>query len=121
MWQRGACAVVLLALVMTGAGCLAMSNSSTATQGRRISQASLEQVVAGETTRDWLIATFGEPTSTTKLPEGSEVLRYEYTETSSSSLCLFVLFGGSENKQETRSAAYFELKDGVVQRRWLEQ
>lgn len=113
--------LVLVSRAIGAAGCLATWESTTTTHGTQISQATLEQVEPGETTEGSVIATFGRPTSTEKLSGGGELLKYEFKETRDSSLALFLLFAGSEHQTETRSVAYFEVRDGVPQRCWLEQ
>jgi len=121
-WRRAVvCATLLVGITVSASGCLVASNSSTSARGTRIARSSLEQVIPGETTRDWLVAAFGRPTTSRKLPDGGELLKYEFTKSRHSNLAVFVLFAGSENVRETKSVAYFELKDGIVQRCWLEE
>lgn len=60
-------AVIALAVLM---GC--------ATSGRKITQAQLDQVVSGQTTRSELIALFGPPTSEIYSSNGSQILGWGY-------------------------------------------
>ena len=49
-----------------------------ATSGRKITQAQLDQVVSGQTTRSELIALFGPPTSEVYSSDGSQILGWGY-------------------------------------------
>ena len=116
---RSAALLVVLLAALSG-GCAVMVNTDSRTSGTLITEASLDQVTPGETTRDWLIAAFGRPTSAEGMPEGGELLRYEYSETRDSSGSIFLLMAFNEDVVTRHSIAYFELKDNVVQRCWLE-
>jgi outer membrane protein assembly factor BamE (lipoprotein component of BamABCDE complex) len=107
---------LLCLLALLAGGCLVMSNSEERRTGKYVSQATFEQIKPGATTSAWVLATLGEPTTKTKA-SGSEVWKWEYTETKESGGAIFLIFGGRSTK-ESNGAAYVELKDGVVANAW---
>ena len=62
-------------------------------------------------------ATLGDPSERSKLDDGTEIWKWNYTEHKSSSGHIFLLFDGSSTK-ETNQSAIIELKDGVVVKKW---
>lgn len=118
-------------------GCLVTSSSTTDESGARISSASLDQIVLGETTETWLRATLGEPDActttggcaTTEVCTATEaaatapetrVLRYDHSVTRSSGGTVFLIFAGkSKSSRVTRT--FFEIENGVVTRYWIER
>lgn len=63
-------AIIVIALIVAIAGC--------ATSGRKITQAQLDQVVSGQTTRSDLVSLFGAPTSEIYNSDGTSVLGWGY-------------------------------------------
>lgn len=114
----GACIVsgVCLVLACGSGGCL--SSPSKSQTGIRIGDETLEQFKAGTTTREWLIAILGEPTSKAVVEgvEGTEVYRYATGESSSGFGSVFS-GGGIKNT----SVVYFIITDGVVTRYWADR
>ena len=109
------CAVALL-ICLTG--CLVTSNSKTTTSGNYVPEQTFEQIRPGKTTESWVKATLGEPTCKTKVDgAGSEIWKWNYTETRKGSGTVLFLFAGSSNDEKSK-AAYIEIKDGVVTKKW---
>ncbi len=102
-------------------GCLVMSGKSVDECGVTISNETLNQIVVGETSEAWLLATLGEPSDTTVV-EGQEhtrVLRYTHIVTRSEGGVVLLIFAGGSDVR-TRTTTYFEVVDGVVSRYWVE-
>jgi outer membrane protein assembly factor BamE (lipoprotein component of BamABCDE complex) len=100
------------------AGCLISSNSKQSTTGNYVPENTFDQIEPGKTTAGWVKATLGEPSSKTKV-EGStsEIWKWSYTEKKESGGAVFLIFGGHSEDQTTH-AAYVELQDGVVVKKW---
>lgn len=79
----------------------------------------LKQVRCGETTKDWLVATLGEPAEQTLTDEGTEILRYRCRKKEDSEVVLFPIII-VDNQEITEHTVAFEIKDGIVQRYWKE-
>jgi outer membrane protein assembly factor BamE (lipoprotein component of BamABCDE complex) len=103
------------------AGCLVTSSSQTRETGTAVSSSTLGQVEPGVTTKDWLLATLGLPTSRTAVDnQGNvEIFSYRHEVVRTSRGKVFLLFSGSSNSVETQKTL-FELTDGVVTRYWTE-
>lgn len=111
----------LMAITVTLGGCLVSSSTSSYETGRRVTDETTAQIVPGETTREWLLATLGEPTARTTVEgeEGVEIFRYDWQKREESGGAVFLLFAGSSSKS-TRHTTYFEITNGVVTRYWAE-
>lgn len=105
-------------------GCIVMGGKSTEETGVRVSASTMDQIVVGETSGAWVLATLGEPTERTCVnPDASpkvEVYRYDHTVTKSDGTVVFLLFAGGSS-ETSRRTAYFEVTDGVVSKYWVEQ
>jgi hypothetical protein len=108
---------VMIGAVAAMSGCLVSGNSHQTTSGAYVGPSTFNQVEVGTTTEEWVLATFGTPTSRTKLNDGSEILKWSYTQTKSGSGSVFLLYGGS-NSTEKQGAAFVQLRDGVVTKAW---
>jgi len=97
-------------------GCLITSKGDTSHSGQHISAETYAQVKEG-TTQGFVLATFGEPTSKTTLEDCSQIWRWRYTETRSSSGTVILLLSSS-NRTETQHNTFVEFMDGVVVRTW---
>ena len=102
-------------------GCLISTRSDTSYTPPRpqITESTLGRIEPGVTTKEWLIATCGAPTSHDQLPDGSEILKYEYTEKKEDQFTLLFLIH-SETTRDRRSVTCFEIESGVVKRYWQE-
>ncbi|MFU9139010.1 hypothetical protein [Erwinia tasmaniensis] len=64
---------LVLCLIMMAAGC-------TASVGQDFDDARLNKIHKGTTTRQEMIALFGQPTSETPYPEGHQILMWTYSQ-----------------------------------------
>jgi outer membrane protein assembly factor BamE (lipoprotein component of BamABCDE complex) len=106
----------LLALAFLS-GCLVAHSSNQSYSGNYIPQDTFDRIQPGKTTAAWVQATLGEPSSRDKVDGATEVWKYSYTEKKESSGAIFLIFGGSD-KKEQQHIAYVEMKDGVVSNKW---
>ena len=116
------CESLVLALVIAGllplAGCIIFSNDvSYEEKGPRVSDQAFEQIESGKTTRDWVVATLGEPSQREVTADGVEILKYKYTRREESNVLILPFLIVEDEHKEDRTV-YFEVKDGVVQRFW---
>ena len=84
----------------------------------QISKWDLCRVQPGITTKEWVLDTFGPPTRERHFKDYLDILIYERSERKKNEFSLFLLFKfeSAEVKKETLS---FEIRDGVVQKYWL--
>ncbi|MHC4989386.1 MAG: hypothetical protein ACYTGC_00255 [Planctomycetota bacterium] len=122
MIPRHVLAGVALSVFLVGSGgCLVMSGKSSDEWGVRITDATLTNVVPGETTEAWLLATLGEPTERQAVEgqEGTQILKYRYSRNRSEGALVFLIFAGGSSQRESVTT-FFEVVDGVVTRHWTE-
>jgi outer membrane protein assembly factor BamE (lipoprotein component of BamABCDE complex) len=114
----GLLALLLVASLSLG-GCVVMANSHKTYEckGRFVGQKTLDQVEPGETTKEWVLAVFGEPTETKVASDDTDILHYRYVERKHDSLAVLVLIAADNNTRDQRDL-YFEIKDGVVRKFW---
>ncbi len=117
--MKRAMAAAFAACIPAMAGCLVVRESDTRYSGDYISASRLECIEPGRTTAEEVLEQLGEPTQRTPRDDGSEVWRYEYTQTKSSSGAVFLIFAGSSRK-EVSGEVQVTVRDGVVQRVWRE-
>lgn len=108
-------AIALLCAPMSG--CLITSRNHEDFTGTEISDATFNRIEPGTTTRQWILATLGQPTTQTTLEDGSEIWKWTYSRTRSSSGSLLFVFGGSSSTV-TGGSAYVQMKDGIVTKSW---
>lgn len=65
-------------LRILAAGALLAALSACATYGTQISQAQIDSIQAGETTKQQLLAEFGNPITQTRNSDGTEILGWSY-------------------------------------------
>lgn len=110
---------VVFGFVLTG--CISSrSDVRYGDKGPVVGSDTLRQIEVGSTSKEWLLGTLGEPTSETRTPEGTEILKYVYTKKVDSDLDAFI-FLSFDDRREERTVLYFELEDGIVTRYWKEQ
>jgi hypothetical protein len=119
LYKRGEIAlfVLLLAASVLVVGCVVCQTDEHYTG---IENEALEQVECGQTTKDELVARFGEPTEQLLTDEGTEILRYKCVRTKDNQFVLFpppIVITDDEAVEHTVA---FELRDGIVQRYWKE-
>ena len=103
--------------VLLCAGCITICSRVQEDSSTGPNQVSVQQVQPGKTTKEWVIKTFGKPPTETKLSDGTEILKYQYTKKTRSDVDFLFLFD-SHTKRESTTNVYFEIKDGVVQKYW---
>jgi len=111
-----ACGVLGLVL----SGCISGSSDVRyGPKGPAVGHETIKQIEIGQTSKEWVLGTFGAPTSETTTPEGTEILKYVYTKKVDSDLDVF-LFLDFDEQHEYRTTFYFEIADGVVTKFWKE-
>ena len=115
---------LILVLAFTSAfttGCAVInSHSETKSHGTPISDATLRQIEIGETTETWLIATLGAPAVATEVDDTTRLLKYSSSQiTKINSHLLLVL--DTSSRKEVKQTVFFEFKDGVLSRHWMEK
>lgn len=110
-------ALLILVLLLPAAGCLVSSTSRQSVSGNYVPENTFDRIKAGQTTASWVKATLGEPSSKETAGESTEVWKYSYTEVKEGSGAIFLIFGGSDRKEQQRTA-YVEIKDGIVSNKW---
>ncbi len=109
---------VLMGLITSG--CISSrSDVSYGSKGPAVGSGTLRRVKTGQTSKEWVLGTLGEPTSEITTGDGSEILRYEYTKKVDSHFELEPFFD-SHDKREERTVYCFEITDGIVTRFWKE-
>lgn len=81
----------------------------------------LKEIECGQTTRDWLIESLGEPTEQYTDENDTEILRYKCTKRIEKD---FVLIPPVIVTNDTRTMEHFvafEIQEGIVQRYWKER
>ena len=111
-------ALGLFSLVLLFAsGCLVAHSSDTHVTGNFVPPNTFDRIEPGKTTAAWVKATLGEPSSKESAGNNTEVWKYNYTEKRESEGAIFLIFGGSD-KKEQQHVAYVEMKDGTVTYKW---
>ena len=110
-------ALAAAASAMMLSGCLVSGRSHQSTTGSYVGPSTFNQIEAGSTRQDWVVATLGAPTSKTCLEDGSEIWKWAYTKTKSGSGSVFLLYHGSDDSTSP-GATFVHLKDGVVIKAW---
>ena len=80
----------------------------------------LKEIECGQTTREWLVDTFGEPTEELVTDEGSEILRYKCVKKKDNQFVMFPPPIVIKDDKQVEHFVAFEVRDGVVQRYWKE-
>jgi outer membrane protein assembly factor BamE (lipoprotein component of BamABCDE complex) len=110
----------ILTALLPLAGCIVYSSDVTyGGKGKPVSDRTLDQIETGTTTRDWLLATLGEPSDQRKTPDGVEILEYSYSRKKDNSF-VFLPFVIVNDENETRQTVYFEIRRGIVTNFWTE-
>jgi outer membrane protein assembly factor BamE (lipoprotein component of BamABCDE complex) len=117
--QRGI-GLVLLASLLPVAGCLIYSDDTRyGEKGRAPTERTLDQVQTGTTTRDWVLATLGDPSRQSTTKEGTELLEYQYSRKKDNQF-IFCPFVFINDEGEEKQTLYFEVENGVVTKFWKE-
>ncbi|MHC4480194.1 MAG: hypothetical protein ACYS8K_02305 [Planctomycetota bacterium] len=116
---RTAGVVVLLAVMLlawSASGCFVRTRDRTVTGPHPVPDgATLSSLKVGETTRQWVIETLGQPTRTKDLEGGGQLLIYEYLERESGHTRVLVIATYRWNETSVMRLS-FEVRDGIVTR-----
>ncbi len=107
----------LLAPLACMTGCLVSGSNNQSVAGSYVGVETMEQILPGQTSAEWVEATLGMPTSRQTLTDGTEIWRYSYTKTKSGHGTVLFLFSHKDSNTQTHSTI-IEFKDGVVVRAW---
>jgi len=80
----------------------------------------LKQVKCGQTTRDWVIETFGEPSEQILTDDGGEILKYKCVRKKDNKFVMFPPPIVIRDEKDVEHTVAFEVRDGVVRRYWKE-
>jgi len=107
----------LVATLVLVVGCVVCKTDE---QYTGIQTETLKQVERGQTTKDWLVATFGEPSEQSMTEKGTELLKYKCTKKKDNKFVMFPPPIVIKDEKEMEHTVVFEVKDGIVQRYWKE-
>jgi len=110
--------VSLVATSVLLVGCVVVKHDERYTG---IEDKTLKQVDCGRTTRDELVATFGEPSEQLLTGDGTEILKYQCTKTKDNAFVLFPPPIVIKDDKAVEHIVAFELRDGILQRHWKER
>lgn len=116
---RAAPAAALALLLPLLSGCLYAGGRTVREHGPQISPEVVAMLEPGETSSEWLVATFGEPQARTRLADGREILRYDTEVRTTEGSYVLMLVASSSNTIE-RTCWWFELCDDRICRVWGE-
>jgi hypothetical protein len=94
-------------------GCLYTSGRTVRDTGPRISENSVRAVELNKSTIDWVVTTFGEPSSRACTLDGAEILRYDCDVRTTEGSYFLMLAASSTNTIE-RTCWWFEARDGKI-------
>ncbi len=109
--------VSLLAMLVLMGGCVVYNADE---QYTGVENKMLKEIECGQTTRDWLVETFGEPTELLMTDDGGEILRYKCVKKKDNKFVMFPPPIVIKDDKQVEHVVVFEVKDGVVQRYWKE-
>ncbi|MHC4680407.1 MAG: hypothetical protein ACYTEK_17100 [Planctomycetota bacterium] len=109
--------VSLLAMLVLMGGCVVYNADE---QYTGVENKMLKEIECGQTTRDWLVETFGEPTELLMMDDGGEILRYKCVKKKDNKFVMFPPPIVIHDDEQVEHVIAFEVKDGVVQRYWKE-
>lgn len=113
--------VLFISLVLTSiimAGCMVCDSDVHYTG---VEDRELREIERGQTTRDQLIETFGEPSEQYTGENGAEILRYKCTKRTEKDFVLIPPVIVTNEQRTMEHFVAFEIKDGIVQRYWKER
>jgi hypothetical protein len=113
----GLAAVLGMTLAGGVGGCLVSHHQNETRTGRWVPENTFNEIKPGETSAAWVRATLGEPSEKNRIDDHSEIWKWSYSQVTSKDGYVFLIFAGS-NRTETPGAAYIEVKDGIVVRKW---
>ncbi len=119
--QISRCVGILIVLsILPLAGCVVYSGDvKYGEKGKAPTDRTLDRIEPGATTRDWVVATLGDPSRQSTTKDGTELLEYQYSckKDNSFVFCPFVFIN---DEGEDKQTLYFEIENGVVKNFWKE-
>ena len=109
--------VALLAVSVLVVGCVVCETDE---QYTGIENEALKEVECGQTTRDWVVEKFGEPSEQILTDKGSEILKYECIRKKDNKFVMFPPPIVIRDDKDVKHTVAFEVRDGIVQRYWKE-
>jgi hypothetical protein len=113
--------IVLLASVLTLSvvlsGCVVYHGDE---QYTGVEDKKLKQIECGQTSKDWLVETFGEPTEQLATDDGGEILKYKCVKKKDNQFVVFPPPIVITDDKKVEHVVAFEVRDGIVQRYWKE-
>jgi len=114
----GRCA--LLVAVLSMAACSFVDHQrdvSFGGAGKLVPSSVFEQIKPGKTSRAWLHANLGEPTSRSMSDDGEELLTYSFDTTKQKRLRVLFIYQSRRTQTDSKHV-YVSLKKGLVTRCW---
>ena len=108
--------LVLMSVLM--AGCMVCDNDVHYTG---VEDQQLNEIERGQTIKDWLIETLGEPSEQYTDEEGNEILRYKCTKRIEKDFVLIPPVIVTNEQKTIEHIVAFEVRDDIVQRYWKER
>jgi hypothetical protein len=105
----------LVAMSALLAGCVVVETDEKYTG---VEDQTLKQVKCGQTTKDWIVATFGEPSEQLMTDRGTEILKYKCIRKKDNQFVMFPPPIVIKDDGQVEHIVAFEVKDGIVQRYW---
>ncbi len=119
--QISRCVGILIVLsILPLAGCVVYSGDVRyGEKGKAPTTRTLDRIEPGTTTKDWVLATLGDPSRQSTTKDGTELLEYQYSRKKDNSFvfCPFVFIN---DEGEDKQTLYFEIENGVVKNFWKE-
>jgi hypothetical protein len=109
--------VALLAVALLITGCVVCETDE---QYTGIENDTLKQVKCGQTTRDWVVETFGEPSEQILTDDGGEILKYKCVRKKDNKFVMFPPPIVIRDEKDVEHTVAFEVREGIVQRYWKE-
>lgn len=110
-------AVSLIVSVMV-VGCVVLEKDE---QYTGIEKEELKEVECGQTTRDWVVEKFGEPSEQILADDGSEILKYKCIRKKDNKFVMFPPPIVIRDDKDVEHTVAFEVRDGIIQQYWKEK
>ena len=107
--------VAMVAVSVLFVGCVVCETDE---QYTGIENETLKQVECGETTRDWVVETFGEPSEQILADDGSEVLKYKCILKKDNKFVMFPPPIVIRDEKDVEHTVAFEFREVIFQRYW---
>ena len=108
---------VLVAMSVLVVGCVVCETDE---QYTGIENDTLKQVECGQTTRDWVVETFGEPSEQILTDDGGEILKYKCVRKKDNKFVMFPPPIVIRDEKDVEHTVAFEVRDGIIRRYWKE-